>query len=231
MKVGVVSVLLSTAFAAGCKQEVESTDIRTSGVYPVVDVTATGSGTTRVQVKLKVGGPASNTYLELVGPDRLQATMGGTTKDMDSSGSVSYAATFSTEAAGPIVIAFLRGPDDTTAPNTTVNLPEPFTMALDSTDVSRASGTLNVTWTPSGGGGNLDSSLAGGCVDLIVEPIPDDGAATIAGDHLHANSPNDACTVTLTLARTQTGQVDPAFTEGGSVKASQVRSKSFTSSP
>ena len=95
MKVGVVSVLLSTAFAAGCKQEVESTDIRTSGVYPVVDVTATGSGTTRVQVKLKVGGPAANTYLELVGPDRLQATMGGTTKDM------------MTESLGPLIFSHL----------------------------------------------------------------------------------------------------------------------------
>ena len=43
----------------GCRQEVESTDIRTSGVYPVVDVLAEGSGSSRVNVRLKVGGPVS----------------------------------------------------------------------------------------------------------------------------------------------------------------------------
>jgi hypothetical protein len=46
---------------------VESTDIRTTGVYPVIDVTAEGSGTSRVLVKLKVGGINSNTYLDLTG--------------------------------------------------------------------------------------------------------------------------------------------------------------------
>lgn len=229
-KVGVVSLLLSTGLAAGCKQEVESTDIRTTGVYPVVDVTADGSGTTRVQVKLKVGGPASNTFLDLTGPDRLQATAGGLTKDMDSSGSVSYAATFSTDAAGPIVIAFLRGPADTSAPNTTVNLPEPFAVTLPTRELSRAADDLTFTWAPAGTG-NMDESLYGSCIDLISESIPDDGTATISRDRFHAEHAGDTCTVTVSLGRSQAGQVDPAFTEGGSVKASQVRATSFTSAP
>src|SRR4030095_9550092 len=93
----------------GCRQEVESTDVRTSGVYPVIDVTADGSGSTRVQVKLKVGGSASNTFLELTGEDRLTATAGGVTKDLDATGSVTYSATFPGEGAGAYVIAVSSG--------------------------------------------------------------------------------------------------------------------------
>lgn len=216
---------------AGCaKQEVESTDIRTSGVYPVVDVSADASGSTRVQVKLKVGGPAANTYLDLTGPDHLTATMDGVTRPLDSSGSVSYATTFQTNAPGPVVISFMRGAADTSAPNTTVNMPEPFSLTLAATELSRAAGSLEVTWSPAGPA-NLESSLAGPCVGIISETIPDDGTATISGDQLHAQNATDACTVTLTLARVQSGQVDPAFTEGGDVKARQVRSASFTSTP
>jgi len=223
-------ILLSIALAAGCKQEVESTDIRTSGVYPEVDVTATGTGTTRVQVRLKVGGPASNTFLDLVGPDHLQATMGGTTKDLDSSGSVGYAATLSTDAGGPVVIAFLRGPEDTTAPNTTVNLPEPFAVTLPTRELSRATDDLTFTWAPPGTV-DLDESVYGSCIDFIGESIPDDGAATVSHDRFHAEHAGDSCTVTLSLGRGQMGQVDPAFPEGGRVAASQVRETTFTSKP
>jgi hypothetical protein len=231
IELGVVSLLLSTWLAAGCRQEVESTDVRTSGVYPVIDVSADGAGSTRVLVKLKVGGPLSNTFLELTGGDRLTATAGGVSKDLDSSGSVSYVATFPTEAAGRYVIAFVRGAADVSAPATTVDMPAPFTVALGSTEVPRATGTLDFAWTPAGGSGSLDSSLLGGCIDAVLETIPDDGGGTISGDQIHAHNADDACTVTLTLVRNQSGQVDPAFTEGGSVTARQIRTASFTSTP
>jgi hypothetical protein len=63
--------------------------------------------------------------------------------------------------------------------------------------------------------------------------IPDDGTATISRDQLDVRDGHsgDSCTVTLTLARIQTGQVDPAFTEGGNVQARQVRTATFTSLP
>jgi hypothetical protein len=228
----VVSLVLTTCLAAGCRQQVESTDIRTSGVYPDIDVTADGSGSTRVQVRLKVGGAASNTFLDLTGEDRLQVTTGGVTKDMDGSG-VSYIATFPTEAAGPFVIAFLRGPADTSAPTTTVILPAPFAVTVPVREVSRATDDLAFTWAPTSGTGDIDESIGGSCVDLILETIPDDGTATISRDQIHASAggAGDACTVTVSLARSQSGQPDPAFTEGGSVTARQVRSTTFTSKP
>ena len=234
LQLGFVSLLLSASLAAGCKQEVESTDIRTTGVYPVIDVTAEGSGTSRVLVKLKVGGINSNTYLELIGPDKLTVTGGGATKDLDSTGSVSYGATFATEAAGPFVVSFMRGPDDDSAPNSTVDLPEPFIISpLATTELSRATADLVFTWTAGPAAGVIDSSLYGSCIDTIIETIPDDGTATISHDRIHARdgATTDSCSVTLTLARTDVGQVDPAFTEGGRVTASQIRTTLFTSTP
>jgi len=233
LQLGFVSLVLSASLAAGCRQEVESTDIRTTGVYPVIDVTAEGSGTSRVLVKLKVGGPASNTYLELVGPDRLTATGAGATKELDSSGGVSYAATFATEAAGPFVVSFIRGEEDDDAPNSTVNLPEPFTLTVETTELSRATGDLAFSWTPGPAGGVIDSSLYGSCIDTLIETIPDDGTGSISRDRIHARdgATTESCTVTLTLARTHVGQVDPAFTEGGRVTATQIRDRAFTSTP
>jgi hypothetical protein len=229
---GLGASLLVISLASGCRQVVESTDIRTSGIYPDVDVVADGSGSTEVRVRLKVGGPASNTFLDLVGDDHLRVTAGGVTKEMDGSG-VGYRATFPTEAAGAFVIAFMRGAADTSAPNTTVNLPAPFTLTLPARELSRATDDLTFTWAPTSGTGDMDESVAGSCVDLILETIPDDGTATISRDQLHTSpgGSGDSCTVTVSLARTQSGQPDPAFTEGGSVTASQLRSGTFTSKP
>src|SRR6185503_5420053 len=140
----------SALLALGCKQqEVESTDVRTSGVYPEIEITATGSGSSRVEVRLKVGGPASNTFLDLQGSDTLKATFGGVTKTLDASART-YSATFPTDAEGDFVIAFLRGPDDDSAPSTIVKLPAPFTLGLGATEASRASQDVAVTWDPPG---------------------------------------------------------------------------------
>jgi len=159
-------------------------------------------------------------------------TAGGVTKEMDGTG-VSYVATFPTEAAGPFVIAFMRGAADTSAPSTTVNLPAPFALTLPARELSRATDDLTFNWAPTSGTGDIDESVAGSCVDLILETIPDDGTATISRDQLHTSpgGSGDSCTVTVSLARAQSGQPDPAFTEGGSVTASQLRSGRFTSKP
>ena len=213
------------------KQEVESTDIRTSGVYPVVDVSADESGNTRVQVKLKVGGPASNT---VPGPDRpgpSDRDDGRRTRPLDSSGSVSYATSVPDECPGP-----RRHTPSCAAQPTPARQTHRQHAGAVQPDAGRdgavpgGTGSLAVTWSPAGPA-NLDSSLVGPCVGVIAETIPDDGTASISGDQLHAQNATDACTVTLTLARVQSGQVNPAFTEGGDVKARQVRSASFTSTP
>ena len=44
--------------AFGCTESVESEDIRTSGVYPEITVTATGNGNSTVSVRLDIGARA-----------------------------------------------------------------------------------------------------------------------------------------------------------------------------
>src|SRR5215510_5589701 len=85
--------------SAACKETVDSSDVRTSGVYPEIEVTANGSGDSTVRVELKVGGSNSNTYLELRGDDELEVTVGDTTKSMKESGN-GYVATFDVDDEG-----------------------------------------------------------------------------------------------------------------------------------
>jgi hypothetical protein len=86
--------------AFGCTESVESNDVRTSGVYPEIAVTATGNGSSQVRVRLKVGGNNSNTFLDLSGMDRLEATVGDDTNVLDETSSDTYTTTFPTDAEG-----------------------------------------------------------------------------------------------------------------------------------
>ena len=219
--------------ALACTESVESTDIKTTGIYPEIEVVATGNGNSKVTVYLKVGGDDSNTFLDLKGEDTLEASAEGETKTLDQSGD-SYSATFAVDAEGTeFTIAFLRGEDDDSAPESIVTMPAPFEMALGATEASRADDDLDYTWDPPADSGNVGWGLNGECVKLDSGSTPDDGMNTLAaGDIQTFDSDKDkTCTVKLELTRSQTGTIDPAFTEGGSIVAKHVRSDSFTSAP
>jgi hypothetical protein len=219
--------------ALACTESVESTDIRTTGIYPEIEVVATGDGQSEVTVWLKTGGSNSNTYLDLKGDDTLEVTVDGDTKTMDQSGD-SYEATFDVDAGGTeFTIAFLRGDADEDAPASVVTLPEPFEMMLGASTASRAEDDLEYTWEPEGDG-NLSWDLSGDCVSSDIGSTPDDGTNGIAAGDIEPKFESDAeesCTAKLSLERAQKGTIDSAFTEGGNIVAKQVRSKSFTSTP
>ena len=227
-------ILLPAALLAfGCTESVESTDVKTTGIYPEIEVVADGSGSSDVTVYLKVGGNDSNTFLDLKGDDTLEVTVDGDTKTMDQSGD-GYRASFAVDAEGTeFTIAFLRGEDDDDAPASTVLMPAPFEMMLGATEVSRSADDLEYTWDPPVDGGNLSWSLNGSCVKINTGSTPDDGTNTIAAGDIETFEADmdKTCTVDLNLEREQSGDIDPAFTEGGSIVAKHVRSDSFTSAP
>ncbi len=227
-------ILLPAAlFALACTESVESTDIKTTGIYPEIEVVADGSGSSDVTVYLKVGGDDSNTFLDLKGEDTLEVTVDGDTKTMDQSGDA-YKASFAVDAEGTeFTIAFLRGEDDDDAPASTVVMPAPFEMMLGATEASRAADDLEYTWDPPGDSGNLSWHINGSCVKLNSGTTPDDGTNTIAAGDIETfeSDMDKTCTVDLELSRAQNGDIDPAFTEGGSIVAKHVRSDSFTSAP
>ena len=218
--------------ALACTESVESTDVKTSGIYPEIEVVASGSGNSKVTVKLKVGGDDSNTFLDLTGDDTLEATADGETRTLDQSGN-SYSASFAVDAEGTeFTIAFLRGEDDDSAPESTVVMPAPFELTLGATEASRADDALEYTWDPAGDD-DMEWHLDGDCVQLDSGSTPDDGANELAAGEIETfdSDKDKSCTVELELTRAQGGNIDPAFTEGGSIVAKHVRSDSFTSTP
>ncbi len=227
------ALLPAALMALACTESVESTDIKTTGIYPEIAVVATGNGSSKVTVYLKVGGNDSNTFLDLKGEDTLEATADGATKTLDQSGD-GYSASFPVDAEGTeFTIAFLRGKGDDSAPASIVAMPAPFDMALGATEASRADDTLDYTWEPPADSGDMDWRLNGDCVKLDSGSTPDDGMNTLAAGDIETFDSDKAktCTVDLELTRAQGGTIDSAFTEGGSIVARHVRSDSFTSAP
>jgi hypothetical protein len=217
----------------GCEESVESTDVRTTGIYPVISVTADGSGNSRVEVRLKVGGSNSNTHLDLKGGDELQATVGNETKTLDETSDETYTATFGVDEEGTeFTIAFLRDEEDESAPASTVALPAPFEMSVSAREASRADDDVEITWEPPASG-ELDWGIDGDCIKTDDGELPDDGMHTLEAGSIETfdSDKEESCTVEVSLARARRGNIDPAFTEGGRIEALQVRSDTFTSTP
>jgi len=219
--------------AFGCTESVESEDIRTSGVYPEIMVTATGNGNSTVSVRLKVGGSNSNTFLDMTGEDRLEATVGATTRRLDETSSDTYTASFSEDAEDTeFTIAFVRGDADESAPASVVTMPAPFDLALDATEASRADDDVGVMWDPPASG-QVSWSIRGDCIKMDSGGTPDDGSHTLASGSIDTFESDmaESCTVNLEVIRSRSGTIDPAFTEGGSITARHVRGDAFTSNP
>lgn len=227
-------IVLGLVMAAfGCSESVESTDIRTSGIYPEIDVVANGSGSSRVTVRLKVGGRNSNTYLDLKGGDTLEASVDGDTKTLDETSDETYSASFPVDAEGTeFTIAFLRDEEDESAPASTVTLPAPFELTVDPREASRAGDDVELSWDPPGTG-DLAFSMSGDCIKSETDSIPDSGSFTISSDAVETfeSDKDESCTVEVDLERSRRGSIDPEFTEGGSIVARHVRGGSFTSTP
>lgn len=227
------TLLLLPLTALACTETVESSDVRTSGVFPEFRAVADGSGSTRVSARLKVGGDDSNTYLELQDGDRIEVSAGGVTRTLSETDSHSYTATFDLDEPGTeFVFAFLRSEQDENAPRSAVTLPEPFSLQMTTPEVSRATGQVGFSWDPPASG-NLHWDVAGDCVWSDQGDTADDGSHNLATDDVRAPTSDAAetCPVQLTVQRGRAGSIDPAFTEGGETVAYQERVQSFTSTP
>jgi len=219
---------------AACTEDVDSTDVRTSGVYADMEVLATGNGQSEVTVGLKVGGTNSNTFLELDGEDELVASADGQNRNLTERGNY-YEATFDTDAGGTeFKVAFNRGPEDTDAPDSHVTLPAPFELAgLDQGQtVSRADG-FTLTWETSPDDDDMRWELDGDCLFHESDGISDTGTVTISASDFdpHSGDEDTTCNARICVERSRRGSVDSAFGEGGVIEAIQRRCVSFESAP
>ena len=235
-RVNAVMIGLGAIGLVACQgtEDVDSTDVRTSGVYADMQVVATGDGQSEVTASLWVGGEDSNTYLDLQGDDNLVASAGNDSRSMTRRGE-EYEAVFDADAGGTeFNVAFKRGRDDTTAPHSHVVLPDPFVLAgLDPRDTASRSEGFTLTWQTSSAGNDMRLALTGGCLHGERNEISDSGSITFNADDLETDlgHEDDTCDAEICVERYRSGAVDPAFGEGGEFDAIQRRCISFISVP
>ena len=221
----------------GCAEDVDSEDIRTSGMYAIFEAVADGSGETTISAQLRVGGD-DGTFVELTGQDELTASTED--DDMvlrhDNSGNRHYyeGSLDGDEEGLEIQIAFSRGDEDDDAPDSYASLPAPFEASLEDEDAEyiHRGNDVFIVWDNEASG-RMEWSLEGDCVKSESGSTNDDGSLTIDAEDIEVweTDRGEACDVTVTLDRIEEGETDSAFEEGGEFYAIQRRTVTFNSMP
>ncbi|MRG91981.1 hypothetical protein [Polyangium spumosum] len=231
----VALALVGLGALSGCKETVDSQNIRTQGIAAILSATAENDQETRLIATLKVGGDESNTYVDLSGGDRIFASAGDQRVEMKTQDTGVYEAKFNTAAEGTEFLVDLQRETDDDAPASRGTLPAPFALTIGASQVSRAA-DITVTWTPFDSKDDVRLELNGPCIFLETIDVPGDtGTHTILANSLQATGPSDqpppTCDVEVTMTRSRSGTTDATFDSESSFVLEQVRSGSFTSTP
>lgn len=245
-----VPLLISTGI--GCSNT-DSENVTTEGMRAEITVSATGNGNTGVSVDLGVGsGGIFSTGVELSSGDTLTATDGTTTRTLVKEGSIigsiSYETTFQTDTEDTqFIVALIRNSGEN-AENSTATLPAPFNLsAASDTITGDGSQTVDLEWTNSHKSDPLSIDVDCTCNKTVdgqtsktliyeeIDSVTDDGNASYSIQYLlDVADPTQydlGCTIDLTMKRTRSGSLDPAFGEGGFIKAVQARTLSIRYNP
>ncbi len=231
-----IAALFGSLCAASCTCEsVKSNDIKTSGLYALLEANAPGTGRVNVKATLTLG-QGSLTSLELASGDALTATVGPTVRAMSRTaafGATWYEAGFDADAADTTVKIALSRQADTSAPESVVTLPPPFAFTSPSANAAfPRTGVITLSWSGAGQGDAMHVSARGACITAVDTDLSaDSGAHTLAPFVAASGTPSDSCDVAIALVRTRLGQVDPAYGKGGAFKATVQRSITVRSTP
>ncbi|MBN2800158.1 MAG: hypothetical protein JXX28_13545 [Deltaproteobacteria bacterium] len=228
-------------FLAGC-EDVDSSDVLTSGMWANISVQATGDGSSDAITILKVGGATSNTYVEMTGDDALSATLGEESlpQAKESLGDFhQYRASFSTAEPGvPYTVSFTRTVDEG-APETVVTLPEPFEIddpaaaEVPVESFSRAA-PITLTWGSSGTTDAMELWVTGDCIKpFYTEIAGDPGTYTLEADTIEPldDDLEASCTAVYLINRWNNGTLDLGYGEGGMARGLQTRNLEMLTTP
>lgn len=223
-------LIASVPGLVACTEDVNSNDIKTHGMYAGIRAVAHGDGTADVTVDLRVGGN-SGTVVDLVAGDQLVATSNGTSTVLAHKGNDYQARIPSVVGGTEIQVAFERGQDDVSAPNSLVVLPEDYNITAPTADASVSRATeVAVSWSPTSSDG-MSWDVDGDCIFADSGNLSGGASSVAVKLDPTTTDQNNSCTVTFCLNRTRAGQVDSAFGEGGKFEAVQRRCVKFTSTP
>ena len=224
---------------------IDSDDLDTDAMQPTINVRSTeGADGSSISVVLHVGD-SPTTFVELQGDDTLTATAGEQTVTLEGSellGVVQYNGDVTTKTAGDVVtVAFTRTEEGKeSAPDSNVALTEALALTAPAGGAtSSRAADLAIAWTSEASEDQVRVGWSGGC---IVDGSRDvtAGANTLTleagsiakreqGENEEEPVP-DNCDVSLTLSRSRTGTIDPAF-GGGSITHTFTDSVTFASQP
>jgi hypothetical protein len=236
-----VSFAFITLSLSSCA-ETESENVKSSGVRAEIEVVADGSGTTDVDVQLEVGSSGGlRTQLELSNGDSLIAYANGeqrTLTKIERLFGTHYVTSFDFDSPNIEFRIALNRNNDVSAPNSTVLLPDPFTITTPQSGERFARNADIVTiWEPGFSDHSIRIDYDLFCSDgesIIVlgteEVISDSGQHSINATELlgvRANHPStqNGCDLEITVTRARSGNLDPNYGEGGYIKAKQERTR------
>ncbi|MEO8876067.1 MAG: hypothetical protein ABI461_10805 [Polyangiaceae bacterium] len=207
------------------------------------------SGDQNVKVYASLHAYAANgdsKHVTLDQGDVLTASVAGLdafvlTLQPDNGGDVTYTATLPVAmAAEDVTIAFVRGAGKTSAPNSIVHVPLPFTMTTDTTSLKYGSPvSVKVTPAPTTA---TTFEVSGPCLasdgnDSLTAPTLDaNGVGTINTQQIKLSSTSSSCSVGLFLSTyDDDGKIDSAFAGGfiglGDTEGQQKRGLIVTMNP
>jgi hypothetical protein len=231
------SALASLCFiglaALGCSKETtSSSNIKTGGIAALIDVNAFDDTTATVHVELRIAGSRSNAYVNLEGGDRLLAEAAGKTKTLTAVDSGVYEADFSGVEGGTEFSVTLDRPDDITAENTGT-LPEPFTLDDPTSDLSRETDDLTLSWAPAETGDGMQLDIDGSCIFGYDHDMSDTGSFVVQAGELRSTGSDkpETCDLTAKVERVHDGSADTVFDRESHFRLHQFRSQRFTSNP
>ncbi len=232
-RLAVVALALFTATAC---TSVESSDIKTSGIYADLWTIADGDGASYSEATLRVGGALSNTFVTLSDGDELTTTLGEQVEIMHEQNLAdifTYRADFESDAPDTDYVVAFERLDDDSAPNSVMSLPAPFTVDALADEYSRDDADLVVTWD-----NQADEKMKiwaeGTCIiNQYHDNETDAGTYTFAADSIEPQNAdaNENCEIEITLWRSRPGDVDSAYGEGGAAWGYQRRKLTTLSIP
>ena len=238
------SIIAAGMVLSGCGAT-DSNNVRTGGIRANLAVEAKGNGTTDVTATFTVGsGGLGATHLKLKSGDSAAASANGVRKTLrketDALGGIHYETGFGFDDADTLFTISLDRPNDASAPDSWVRLPEKFEITLP-VDNQRftISDQLTIGWAPSGYSSAMKFNFTAKCpagapttTRISNRSAADTGSfnptiESIIGSAADDLPPGSACRVEMEIARSRSGVLDPGYGEGGLINAAHIRRKSF----
>ena len=242
------SVLLLMFVASGCSNT-SSENVTTQGIHADIRVIAEGNGSTTVRAELEVGsGGIGRTQLDLSPGDSLTVTANGIQKTMVRDGSIfgdiEYVTSFPFDDANTVFVVALIRNAGTSAPNSTVTLPDGFNvLSPTSSTIYSTSQNIGIVWAPSGTSITPSITVTVECRRLsgitafnlrFLSLSSDSGTTSIPVASVMPTGILDTarlCDGTVSFERVRTGNLDRNYGEGGQITAEQHQDGHFFIDP